>query len=87
VGHVKANITNKDIGKALGIDHTTVSRYRSGERIPSLEIMLLIATEYNWDLVLQALSKKAGAWHEGFEAALATMHGEVEDGTPEEAPA
>lgn len=84
---MKANITNKDIGKALGIDHTTVSRYRSGERVPSLEIMLQIATDYNWDLAIQAVSKKAGLWHEGFEAALVIAHGEVEDGTAEEAPA
>lgn len=84
---MRANITNKEIGKTLDLDHTTVSRYRSGDRIPSLEIMLKIATEYNWDLTLQALSKKADLWHEGFEAALATLHGEVEDGASEEAPA
>lgn len=81
----RANVTNKEIGEKLGLDHTTVSRYRSGERQPSLNVMLNIATELNWDLSLQALSRKAKAWHEGFEAALATAYGEVTDDSPTEA--
>lgn len=75
----RAKITNKEVGEILKIDHTTVSRYRSGDRVPSLGIMLDIATEFNWDLTLQAISKKADAWHDGFEAALSTMYGEATD--------
>jgi transcriptional regulator with XRE-family HTH domain len=81
----RANVTNKQIAEVLGLDHTTVSRYRSGDRIPSFEVMAAIATEYNWDLNLQALSRKANVWHEGFEAALATTHGEVDDDVAPEA--
>lgn len=76
---MRAKVSNVDVGEVLDVAHTTVSRYRSGDRIPSLDVMLKIAEEYNWDLTLQALSKKVGRWHEGFEAALATVHGEEGD--------
>jgi hypothetical protein len=41
--------------------------------------MMKIATEYDWDLTLQAISKEAGTWHEGFEARLIDIFGEAED--------
>lgn len=76
---MRANIANTEIAKTLDVQHTTVSRYRSGDRVPSLDVMLKIADEYDWALQLQALSRQAGLWHEGFEAALATKFGEEED--------
>jgi transcriptional regulator with XRE-family HTH domain len=75
---MRADIANTEIAKTLDVQHTTVSRYRSGDRVPSLDVMLKIAEEYDWGLELQALSRQAGTWHEGFEAALATKFGEVE---------
>lgn len=75
---MRANVTNTAIAEKLGNQHTTVSRWRSGSRVPGLSTMLLIAEEYGWTLQLQALSAKAGMWHEGFEAALAMKHGSEE---------
>lgn len=81
----RANITNKDISEKLSLDHTTVSRYRSGDRRPSLDIIIKIAEEFNWDMSLQALSLKNNVWHEGFEARLVDLYGEVADDAPAEA--
>jgi transcriptional regulator with XRE-family HTH domain len=81
----RANITNKEIAEILKLDHTTVSRYRSGDRVPSLDVLLDIATEFNWDLVQQAISRKADTWARDFEEILRARHGEVEDDAPVEA--
>lgn len=76
---MRAKISNVDVAAKLGVQHTTVSRWRSGDRTPSLAQMLKIADEFDWALELQALSWKLNVYNEGFEAALATKFGKEED--------
>lgn len=79
---MRAKISNVEVAAKLGVQHTTVSRWRSGDRTPSLAQMLKIAEEFEWALELQALSWKLGVYNEGFEAALATKFGEDDDERP-----
>jgi transcriptional regulator with XRE-family HTH domain len=41
--------SNTDIAKRLGVNHSTVSRLRSGERRPSLDLFQKIVRTYKLD--------------------------------------
>jgi transcriptional regulator with XRE-family HTH domain len=47
------NTTNVAIAEQLGVDHSTVSRIRSGQRYPSRELMRRIAEKFGWKVVHQ----------------------------------
>jgi transcriptional regulator with XRE-family HTH domain len=68
----RASITNVQVAEDIGQDYTTVSRYRSGQRLPSLEVMLAIERAYGWTVQQQAVAANASReeYAVGFEAAL-----------------
>jgi transcriptional regulator with XRE-family HTH domain len=39
-------VTNMEFGRRIGCHHSTASRYRNGERIPSTDILLRIFAEF-----------------------------------------
>lgn len=47
-------VKNKDIAERLGINPVSLSRLRSGERKPSLRMMLRIESELGWSLTEQS---------------------------------
>jgi transcriptional regulator with XRE-family HTH domain len=40
--------TNPEVGKLVGLSYSGVSRIRSGDRYPSLQVMRKIAAAYSW---------------------------------------
>jgi len=47
------DITNVGIAERLGVDHSTVSRIRHGQRYPSRELMRRINEVFGWKVVHQ----------------------------------
>lgn len=47
------DVTNVAVAERLGVDHSTVSRIRSGQRYPSRELMRRISEKFNWKVVHQ----------------------------------
>lgn len=68
---MKASVTNQRVADDLGITHSAVSRIRSGDRRPSLTVMLTIHERFDWSLDRQALAWSLGEYAAGFEAVLA----------------
>lgn len=69
--------TNKAVADKLGMSESGVSRLRSGDRMPSLQLMQKIQEEYDWTVQQQSDRRAAGDWTKGFEAAI-LLHGAVE---------
>lgn len=66
----RSSVTNERVGEDLGISHSMVSRIRSGDRHPSLPVMLKMHEEWDWELPAQALARSLGKYAEEFEAVL-----------------
>lgn len=49
------SISNKEIGRQLGVSHAQISRIKSGDRLPSLQTMLRIQETLGWSLADQAV--------------------------------
>jgi len=43
-------VSNASFGKAIGVHFTTASRYRNGERVPSIDVARKIVQAYDLDL-------------------------------------
>lgn len=52
-GAVAVEYTNVAVAEKLGVDHSTVSRIRSGQRYPSRRLMRQIEECYGWKVVFQ----------------------------------
>ncbi|AZS08165.1 helix-turn-helix DNA-binding domain protein [Arthrobacter phage Huckleberry] len=52
-GKVNLQLTNVAVAEKLNIDHSTVSRIRSGQRYPSRELMRRIEGTFDWKVVHQ----------------------------------
>jgi transcriptional regulator with XRE-family HTH domain len=61
-----ASPTNEELAELLEVSHATVSRIRSGDRLPSLAVMDRIRTLLNWSLDDQADARTRGVYHEQF---------------------
>lgn len=44
-----AAVTLKEVGRRVGYNYTTISRLRSGDRMPSTRLLAAICTEFNLD--------------------------------------
>lgn len=55
-----------EAAELLGLSESTVSRYCSGERTPSLETMLLIRDRLRWSIESQADEVRCGTYHHAF---------------------
>ena len=74
-------LTNSQIAEALGLSESGVSRLRSGDRLPSLEVMQKIETKYGWTVQGQSNARQAGKWTEAFLEVLATVAEEASRAT------
>ena len=71
----RSSITNERVGEDLDISHSMVSRIRSGDRTPSLGVMLKMHEDWGWPLEEQALARALGKYAEEFEAQLVKRYG------------
>lgn len=62
------------VAKVLGLTVATVSRIRSGDRLPSLNVMRLISESYDWSLDDQLVSRDEGTYANEFNRQLAESH-------------
>lgn len=76
--------TNREVGDRIGLSHSSVSRIRAGERIPSIDVMQVIAREYGWSLddqaaarALQVKNPAGRAYVRGFEQAVGAEDAEA----------
>lgn len=70
---MKATVTNKQVGADLFVSHATVSRIRSGDRLPSIDLMLQIEKVTRWKLDRQIRARQDGSYAAKFEEVL-TQH-------------
>ncbi|AOZ65163.1 HTH DNA binding protein [Arthrobacter phage Greenhouse] len=52
-GTVNLQLTNVAVAEKLAVNHSTISRIRSGQRYPSRELMRKIEGEFDWKVVHQ----------------------------------
>ena len=63
--------SNISLGKELGVSHATVSRWKSGDRLPELENMAAIAKVLNWSLDDQWTARERGVYADEFSDRVA----------------
>lgn len=76
---MKAAISNVDIAKHLRLAHSYVSRIRSGDRVPSIAIMMKIEMWLEWAIGDQAVVRENGTYAAEFEKKLIGKFGESDD--------
>jgi len=68
-------MTNREVGELVGLTHSTISKYRSGTRTPSLDVMVKISSALDWPLEQQitaVLEDVYAPYLEGYIAQHAT---------------
>lgn len=55
-------MTNQELATRLGLNHSTVSKYRNGTRTPSFPTMFEIEKVLEWPLENQILALTAGVY-------------------------
>ena len=78
-------LTNSQVAEALGLSESGVSRLRSGDRLPSLDVMQKIEDVYGWTVQGQSNARKDDGWTRGFLAVLQTAAEEATE-EPSDAP-
>lgn len=74
---MRANVTNQQVAKDLGISHSMVSRLRAGKRHPSVELMGRINSRLQWKFTAQMKVYGTPEYAAGFERALVRQYGEA----------
>lgn len=75
----RAVISNSQIGSDVGLDYTTVSRIRSGQRLPSIDVMVEIERCYDWPVADQVKARGNENYDEQFEHILVLRFGATSD--------
>lgn len=66
-----ATLTNKDLGVLIGLTHSSVSRIRSGHRLPSPDAMLRIEECLGWPVADQVRARTPeGKYAKEFERVI-----------------
>lgn len=79
---IRSAATNAEVGLLIGLDHTSISRLRSGTRRPSLTVMSAMSDHFDWSLDDQALALRNGCYHVEFEKILIHKYGKSSDVVP-----
>jgi len=53
-------LTNEQVGQLIGLSYSAVSRLRSGNRFPSLEVMYKIEAAFDWPIQDQLRARLVG---------------------------
>lgn len=67
---VRAGVSNPRVAADLGISESMVSRIRSGDRLPSIQLVRKIATVYGWPVAEQIEDLDPGRYAVAFEDLL-----------------
>lgn len=70
----RAPVTNERVAELLGVHHSMVSRLRSGERFPSVQLMTKIEEIFRWKMSAQAKVFATPGYARGFERAIAYLN-------------
>jgi transcriptional regulator with XRE-family HTH domain len=62
--------TNEWVAQQLDLTHSTISRIRSGDRLPSIPVMDRIEERFGWRTELQMVSRRKGTYAHDFEIIL-----------------
>ena len=65
---------NIEIAEVLGCHHSLVSRYRRGQRRPSLAFMRIVQARYGWTVGEQTDAAERGTYGPAFEALVSREH-------------
>lgn len=65
--HAPTRLSNIALGRILGLDHTSISRLRRGERGCSVAVMLRIEETFGWSVREQHAALKDGSFPQKFE--------------------
>jgi transcriptional regulator with XRE-family HTH domain len=76
---MRASATNVEIARVLGVQHTTVSRWRSGDRVPNRSMMIHIFNRFSFKTDDQLTAAEDGTYAAKFEAALIASGVRAED--------
>lgn len=71
----RASATNTEVAERLCISGSMVSRIRSGERTPGMELMRTIALAYDFTIQDQFDAGLFGSYASAFERALVEHYG------------
>lgn len=75
--NTRAPVTNERVAQDLGITHSTVSRIRSGHRLPSLQLVRRIEAVLGWPVGEQVSSLDPTTYARAFEALLEKRYDEA----------
>lgn len=70
----RALVTNQRVAEDLGITHSAVSRIRSGDRLPSLQLVRKIEAVFGWPVSEQIEDLDPHRYAVAFEAVLAKRY-------------
>lgn len=70
---VDARFTQARVARDLGLSLSTISRVRSQDRNPTLDLMMRLDRVYKWDVGVQARLHRDGQWLRGFESLLQSL--------------
>lgn len=65
--------SNETVGQLLGVSHASVSRYKSGDRLPELDVMAQVAQVFSWSLDEQYSARKNGTYADEFTERINTL--------------
>jgi transcriptional regulator with XRE-family HTH domain len=74
--------SNEALGQLLGVSHAAISRYKSGDRFPDLDVLARIAELADWSMDDQYRARQNGTYSDEFGRRLARVA--LERGTVEQ---
>lgn len=66
-------LSNAELGAKLGVSHATVSRIRSGNRLPSIGVMSRISELTGWSIDDQVVARNENQYSERFDLAFSAV--------------
>lgn len=72
----KAPVTNQRVADELGVSHSAISRIRSGDRLPSLQLVRVIEAKFGWPVAKQIETLDPRYYAAEFEAILSKRYNE-----------
>jgi transcriptional regulator with XRE-family HTH domain len=63
--------SNEEVGRLLGVSHAAVSRYKSGDRSPTIDVMGKIAVLFGWSMDDQYQARQNGTYASEFTERVA----------------
>lgn len=82
MAEARAEVTNRQIADDLGVTHAAISRIRSGDRTPSIELMMRISVLVKWSIDQQARAKSDGTYAAAFEKHMSVHYHPGSEFTP-----